>query len=156
MGPGGAGKAVAAFFRKAVEPGGRLTIVGRSATGKSVAERLQCAWADWDQLASILPSVDAVVNCTSVGSRASVDESPLSADILRTARRAAIVFDIIYDPSPSTLLRTACNLGLRGLDGTEMNLEQAVLAFAYARTMNDDIARTAMDGMLWRLRGLQR
>lgn len=154
MGPGGAGKAVAAFFRRAVEPGGRLTIAGRSAAGKVYAERLQADWVDWHDLAAVLPGIDSVINCTPVGSRGSVGESPLSAELLRKAPRDAIVFDIIYDPSPSALLRLACDLGLQGLDGAEMNVEQAVLAFAYASrgVTADDVTRRAMAGVSRQLR----
>lgn len=131
LGPGGAGKAVAAFFRRAVEPGGRLMIAGRSDTGRQFAARLRCDWIDWPERATVLPRVDVVINCTSVGS-ASQAGSPLHADALRSLPAAAVVFDVIYAPSPSLLLTLAAGCGFSIFDGSAMNFEQAALAYSHA------------------------
>ena len=147
MGPGGAGKAVAAFFRRAVEPGGRLFVAGRSEGARHYAERLGCGWVEWCELAAVLPEVEVLVNCTSIGSSATAGDSPVAADVLATLPDRAVIFDIIYDPSPSTLLTLAAERGLRVLDGSSMNLEQAVLAYGYAAAQpkGQDTTRAAME-----------
>ena len=147
MGPGGAGKAVAAFFRRAVDPNGRLSIAGRSQGGRRYAERLECEWMEWRDLAAALPGVDVLINCTSVGSGATAGESPVAAELLAQLPDRALVFDIIYQPSPSTLLILAARRGLSVLDGGAMNLEQAVLAYGYAAPQpgGQEATRTAME-----------
>ena len=42
-----------------------------------------------------------------------------------------IVYDIIYDPIKTTLLRNSEQLGLSTINGLRMNLIQAVLAYGY-------------------------
>ena len=132
MGPGGAGKAVAAFFRRAVGPHGRLFVSGRSQGGRDYAERLECEWVAWRHLAAALPMVDVLINCTSVGSGATAGESPVAAAAVAQLPDRAIVFDINYQPSPSALLRLAAQRGLPIFDGAAMNLQQAVLAYGHA------------------------
>lgn len=146
MGPGGAGKAVAAFVRRAIEPGGRLFISGRSERGRSYAERLACEWVEWRNLAAALPIADVLINCTSVGSGATAGQSPVPAELLAQLPDRALVFDIIYQPSPSALLTLAAERRLPILDGTAMNLEQAVLAYGYAVPQGSgQETRTAME-----------
>ncbi len=147
MGPGGAGKAVAAFVRGAVEPNGRLFVAGRSEKGRQYAERLGCEWVEWRNLAAALQVVDVLINCTSIGSGATVGESPVPAGSLAQLPGGAQVFDIIYEPSPSALLMLAAGRGLTVLDGAAMNLEQAVLAYGHAapQPKGANATRTAME-----------
>lgn len=147
MGPGGAGRAVAAFFRQAVEPGGRLLVAGRSEGGRGYAERLGCGWVEWRELEKSVPEVDVLINCTSIGSGTTVGCSPVSAELLDRLPAGTSVFDIIYDPSPSRLLALAAGRGLPVLDGSVMNLEQAVLAYGHAAPQpgGRDATRIAME-----------
>jgi shikimate dehydrogenase len=132
LGAGGAAKAVATFCKRAVGSTGQLTICSRSANGESLAERLGAKWCPWAQRGAPLEGVDVIVNCTSVGAATQRDASPLDDEHLDRVRSSAVVFDIIYDPSPTVLLTLARARGLSVLDGSAMNLEQAVLAYAYA------------------------
>ena len=59
-------------------------------------------------------------------------ESPLSEEQISNLKKSAIVFDIIYQPLKTKLLEMADNSGVAILNGLEMNLEQAVLAYQYA------------------------
>jgi len=146
LGAGGAGKAVAAFFRDAVEPHGRLRLCSRSRAAVEVAARLRADWLEWSELDQGLAETDVVVNCTSVGTAEQIGQSPLTAAQLARLPAHAVVFDIIYQPSPTELLRLAQARGLRTLDGTDMNLEQAVLAYGYAAPAprGADVTRAAM------------
>jgi len=130
LGPGGAGKAVAAFLARAVKPHGRVTICGRAPMDHL---RLgAAAWTDWKTIDFLLPATDVLVNCTSIGAAAQIGQSPLSLEQVSKLPAHAVVFDIIYQPSPSALLQLAHQRGLQTFDGAAMNLEQAVLAFGYA------------------------
>jgi shikimate dehydrogenase len=147
IGLGGAGKAVAAFFRRAIEPGGSLTLCSRSDSSRAVAERLSARWIAWADKVSALPETDVLVNCTSIGFGAQVDASPVDATELSRLPASARVFDIVYQPSPTRLLSLASARGLDVLDGTAMNLEQAVLAYGYAAPAprGAQVTRAAME-----------
>ena len=46
-------------------------------------------------------------------------------------KKQSIVYDIIYNPEKTLLLNLAEKNGLKIINGSEMNLLQAVLAFEY-------------------------
>lgn len=145
LGPGGAGKAVAAFMVRAVKPQGRVTICSRAPMDH---KRLgAAAWIAWDNIDILLPTIDVLVNCTSVGAAAQIGRSPLSPESLSKLPAHAVVFDIIYQPSPTVLLSLARERGLQTLDGMAMNLEQAVLAYGHAvpKGLSRGVTRTAME-----------
>jgi len=147
LGLGGAGKAVAAFFRRAVGPSGRLIVCSRSDSARAVAERLSARFIAWADKASVFPETDVLVNCTSLGFGAQVDASPVDAAELSRLPGRARVFDIVYQPSPTVLLARAAARGLAVLDGTAMNLEQAVLAYGHAAPAprGPEVTRAAME-----------
>jgi shikimate dehydrogenase len=72
-----------------------------------------------------LPAADLLVNSTSLGMVGQpeliIDLSPLSD--------GATVYDIVYAPLETPLLKAARDRGLRTLDGLEMLIGQAALAF---------------------------
>jgi 3-dehydroquinate dehydratase/shikimate dehydrogenase len=74
---------------------------------------------------------DILVNATSVGMVPRVDESPVPAEILDNK----IVFDVVYNPPMTKLLRDAKSRGARIIQGTEMYLNQAAKQFeTYSHT----------------------
>lgn len=135
---GGAGRAVAAYFaRRAAE----LTAATRSEAGRPLAARLGAQrWVPWSQMDGALPDADILINCSPLGS-AGHPGSPLSRVQLEKLPKQARVFDIIYGPGPSALLSEASRLGLETLDGSAMNLEQAVLG--YGRAADEPRGRSA-------------
>lgn len=147
LGPGGAGRAVSAFFQEAVGSAGRLFIAGRSTAAKEFVQSIGAYWVDWARRADQLPRVDVLVNCTSLGSGACASESPLTKGQMAALSNHAVVFDVIYQPTPTTLLSIAFARGLQVLDGTAMNLEQAVLAYGYAvpKCHGDGLTRATME-----------
>lgn len=132
IGPGGAGKAVAAYFSSASTNNRGFTIVGRNNRGLSFAESLGVGYTDIETFAQYLNDAEILINCTSVGGTTSPAESILSVDDIKQLPANAVVFDIIYDPRPTLLLEHANLRGLSTLDGLDMNLQQAVLAFSRA------------------------
>jgi shikimate dehydrogenase len=147
LGLGGAGKAVAAFINAAVGSEGRLILSSRSDAGRRVAAGLKAQWLPWSDLHTVLADLDVLVNCTSVGSGDQADRAPVDAATLAALPKQAVVYDIVYQPSPSVLVSMARARGLAALAGEGMNLEQAVLAYGYAAPAPAGAAatRTAME-----------
>ena len=67
-----------------------------------------------------------------MGSGEQIDKLPLTIEQLGELPAHAIVYDIIYQPAQSLLLKQAEEVGLQNLNGEAMNLGQAVLAFQHA------------------------
>lgn len=63
---------------------------------------------------------DAIVNCTPVGAPPRLRESPLAAQELN----CRLVFDTVYRPRATKLLRLARRRGIEGVEGLEMLLAQ--------------------------------
>ena len=57
---------------------------------------------------------------------------PISIDNLKLLKKDSLVFDVIYQPLETLLIKNAKSIGLQTMNGLEMNKEQAVLAFQYA------------------------
>ena len=70
--------------------------------------------------------LDLVVNTTSLGM---IDQPPLLLDFSHVPP-GAIVYDIVYAPLETPLLRAARARGLRTIDGLDMLIGQAAAAFA--------------------------
>jgi len=132
LGPGGAGKAVAAYLTTAIGANGSLTLAARSNAARDYAQRIGARFAPWSDIDSVLAGLDVVVNCTSIGAGAQLGQTPLTAEQLAHLPSRAIIYDIIYQPRPSEFLKLAANRGLSVLDGLTMNLEQAILAYGHA------------------------
>ena len=64
---------------------------------------------EWDKLPELLPSADLLVNTTPVGMYPEIDNSPVSSQLMQQLKPEAIVYDLIYTPSPTKLLSFACN-----------------------------------------------
>ena len=58
------------------------------------------------------------------------------------------MYDIIYNPKKTKLLKLSEELGLKTLNGLQMNFLQAVIAFNYAvKLNNNDVTEQAMKGI---------
>jgi len=69
---------------------------------------------------------DILVNTTSVGMAPAEDATPVPPDILRPG---TVVFDAVYTPAQTRLLREARTAGARVVKGTEMFLHQGGVQF---------------------------
>tara|TARA_Y100000996_G_C22514969_1_gene640036 strand:- start:134 stop:1036 length:903 start_codon:yes stop_codon:yes gene_type:complete len=153
IGPGGAGKAVAAYISQALDAG-KLKISSRDSEKiQAFASKIDATVIPWPPQENDLVDADVIVNCTILGSKLFEDSTPLSIEPENDEARvkligeSAIVFDIIYDPSPTKLLKLSMSRGIQSIDGSKMNLEQAVLAFEYAILNNkgrDNIRRSML------------
>jgi shikimate dehydrogenase len=115
LGAGGAARAVVfALRRLEVE----VTLVNRSAAR---AERVAAELGA--RVGTLAEPWDLLVNATSVGMSPAADATPAPAESLRPG---ALVFDTVYRPLETRLLREARARGCRVQDGLEMLVHQAV------------------------------
>ena len=75
-----------------------------------------------------LSNFHLVVNTTPLGMTPNIDSSPLSSDM--TLSKETIVYDLVYNPRETKLVRDARSQGLQATTGLGMLIEQAALAFA--------------------------
>ncbi len=83
---------------------------------------------DWDKLPELLSSADLLVNTTPVGMYPQIDNSPVSQELMQQLKPDAIVYDLIYTPSPTKFLSFATARGLQAIDGLEMLVQQGAAA----------------------------
>ena len=84
---------------------------------------------DWhsDEFKEILQTADILINTTPLGMFPLVDDMP-PVD-LKLLPEGALVYDVIYNPVETKLLRTAKELGYPTLDGLSMLLLQGQEAY---------------------------
>lgn len=82
----------------------------------------------WSGLDAVLASVELVVNTTPVGMSPATTACPLTPAQLDRLRPRAWVYDIIYTPRPTTLLRQASARGCATVDGLAMLVGQGAAA----------------------------
>lgn len=126
LGAGGAARAAVHALRER-----RVTVhlVNRTrAHADALAERFRPGVSahDPEELPALLAEARLLVNTTSLGMRS---KPPLEID-LGPLRRLAVVYDIVYVPLQTNLLRAAAARGHRTVDGLGMLLHQAVPGFA--------------------------
>ena len=72
---------------------------------------------------------EIIVNATPIGMKGhSADQSPVNKQVLSTLPKDAIVYDIIYNPTETILLKDAEKLGYKTISGLDMLVAQAVEA----------------------------
>jgi shikimate dehydrogenase len=90
---------------------------------------------------------DILVNCTSVGMSPNSRETPVPKNLLR---RELTVFDIVYNPLETRLLREAREVGCKTVSGDSMLVHQGAKAFEiwFGRKPDVGVMREAMLGEL--------
>ena len=83
---------------------------------------------NWDNLSSLIPAADLLVNTTPVGMSPHTDASPVDETLMQKLKADAIAYDLIYTPNPTQFLKLAQDRGATAIDGLEMLLQQGVAA----------------------------
>lgn len=124
LGLGGAGKAVASqlftFSKK------NLYVSGRSIQSKMYANKNKINFINWKERHNNLHYFDYIINCTSCGFNNK--QTPINKKFLTNITNK-VFFDIIYMPKKTKLLSIVEKKN-KIINGLEMNLFQAVLAFS--------------------------
>jgi 3-dehydroquinate dehydratase/shikimate dehydrogenase len=122
LGTGGAAHAVVSALR---DYGCEVTVYGRSLeAAERLAHHFHCRASPWDERTSGQGRV--LINCTTVGMSPHGDDSPMPAEGLAPRQ---LVFDLIYNPLQTRLLKDAENLGMRTVNGLDMFVRQAAMQF---------------------------
>jgi len=134
LGAGGAGRAASFVL---AERGAQLLILNRRQElgwAEELAEQLTQAFGKEvrameltdGNLAQALDGAYILVNATSVGMTPNTDETPVGADLLKPS---LVVFDVVYNPVKTKLMRQAEQIGAQTISGLEMLVWQGALAF---------------------------
>ncbi|MFA6175439.1 MAG: shikimate dehydrogenase [Phycisphaerae bacterium] len=117
----GAGGAARAIIAGLVDVGAKVIIYNRTISrAHNLALEFGCRS---DDLAGI-KNLDAqiIINCTSIGMHPEVNASPVPAQCLKSSMT---VFDTVYNPMETLLLRQAKQAGAKTISGVEMFINQA-------------------------------
>jgi 3-dehydroquinate dehydratase/shikimate dehydrogenase len=120
----GAGGAARALVYGLTRAGARVTVFNRTpARGRDLARRFRARFLPWPRLKGF--TCDLLINATPVGQSPETGRAPLPAAWLR----APVVYDIIYNPPETLLLRRARARGARTIGGVEMFVAQGAAQF---------------------------
>jgi 3-dehydroquinate dehydratase/shikimate dehydrogenase len=122
LGAGGAARAAVASLRAR---GARVTIAARR---RNVAVHLAGPGGDVISFPPPRGSWDVLVNATPIGTWPRTDETPMRHDLLVGGR---LVYDLVYNPPVTSLLREAAAAGCRTISGLEMLIAQAERQFEW-------------------------
>jgi shikimate dehydrogenase len=134
LGAGGAARAISYVL---AQHGARLTILNRKLEldwavdiarliKKELGKDVKVGELTPRILSPALAKADVLVNATSVGMSPAGGKSPVPARLLE---RRLVVFDIVYNPIETKLLREAKAAGAKVIGGVEMLAWQGALAF---------------------------
>lgn len=121
LGAGGVARAVMYGLQRR---GAKTTIASRTRSrAQFLAESFDGRCVEWSARHI---ETEIIINCTPIGMHPNVDESPLNKSMLKPSM---IVFDTVYNPESTLLLKEARSHGCRIVTGVEMFIRQAALQF---------------------------
>jgi 3-dehydroquinate dehydratase/shikimate dehydrogenase len=122
LGAGGAAKAVAYGLRRR---GADVVLASRTHNrAKALAGALGCEAVEWKSRTGV--DCQILVNCTPVGMHPHVDDTPFEKHYLKPSMT---VFDTVYNPESTLLIKDARSQGCNVVTGVEMFVQQAALQF---------------------------
>ncbi len=134
LGAGGAARAIVAGLTDA---GAQVTVYNRTVEkAVNLARAMGCEARAWD--ARLQTRAQLLVNCTTVGMWPNTEESPIPAD---SVPEGCTVFDTVYNPLRTRLLRDAARRRCHVIDGLSMFIRQAEEQF---RVWTGDVARAGV------------
>jgi len=157
LGAGGAARAIAFSL---AEANAELTIANRTiARAKALAKDIQekvnktvkCVGLSRKELSAAAKESEILINATSVGMYPKSGATILNSEMIP---RGAVVFDAVYKPLETKLLKEARKAGARVIRGIEMLVHQGALSFEIwtGEKAPIKIMRKAAEGELRRLK----
>jgi len=122
----GAGGSASAVTHALTNDGWQVTIAARRPEqARELAGRYSLSAIGFDLVD--LPEISLIINTTPLGMAPDVDSSPWPID--RPFPPDALVYDLVYNPRETKLVKAAREAGLTASTGLGMLVEQAALAF---------------------------
>ena len=134
LGAGGAAKAICFALGDAID---NLVIANRTQKRATILAKELMKKKDLkikviDIIAPILKkeleNIDILINTTPIGMYPNIGQSPISKDVLHND---LFIFDLIYNPLETKLLKDATSIGCKSLGGLDMLINQGALAFEW-------------------------
>jgi shikimate dehydrogenase len=134
VGAGGASRAISFVL---AERGSNLVILNRlleldwaqqlaSKISQIFTKEVEALELNEENLAEVLDEADILVNATSVGMSPNIDETLVPFNLLKPG---LVVFDVVYNPIKTRLLKEAEQAGAKTISGIDMLVWQGALAF---------------------------
>ncbi len=124
LGAGGVARAIVAGL---TDCGADVTLYNRDPErAATLADAFECRARSWDERSEAEGKI--LVNCTSLGMVPDVESSPMPSDALRAD---VVVFDTVYRPRQTRLLRDAQGAGCTCVEGLDMFARQAAHQLEY-------------------------
>ena len=124
LGAGGVAKAIAFGLKRR---GAEVKIAARSnVRAEPLAKKVGCELVPWEKRHSFAPNL--LINGTPIGMHPNVDETPFSKRFLRGDM---IVFDTVYNPEQTLLIKEAREKNCPVITGVEMFVRQASFQFKH-------------------------
>jgi 3-dehydroquinate dehydratase/shikimate dehydrogenase len=122
LGAGGVGMAMAHGLSRR---GAQVVVTdGLARKALTLAKRFGFRSVDWSLRHGV--SCDILINCTPLGMHPNVDESPFDKHYLKPSM---VVFDVVYNPETTLLVKEARSRNCTVVTGVEMFVRQACLQF---------------------------
>ncbi|MBW2979965.1 shikimate dehydrogenase [Candidatus Woesearchaeota archaeon] len=127
IGAGGVARAVVFGIK---QEQGDLIIVNRTVEkAKKLSKELDCDYGPLSMLKGI-DNVDILINCTSIGMHPAVNKTPINKKLLKKImKKNAVVFDTVYNPLETKLLKDSKSIGCKTIRGVDMFVNQAAAQF---------------------------
>ncbi len=130
IGAGGVARAIVAGLS---DCGAKIKIYNRTVKrAERLAKEFGCDFAGLDDLKNL--DAKLLINSTSIGMHPKINETPIPKEILGEAQRHKgtkdiVVFDTIYNPAETLLLKQAQEIGAKTISGLDMFISQAAEQF---------------------------
>ena len=139
LGAGGAARAIAFGLR---QRGATVNITSRTRQrAEELARYVGGGVVDWDDRYGTRPAI--IVNTTPIGMHPNIDENPFDRQNLR---REMVVFDTVYNPETTLLIKGAREVGCKTITGVDMFVRQAAYQYKLftGREANRDVMQKAV------------
>ena len=118
IGAGGAARAIVAGL---ADVGAKVVIYNRTASrAHNLALEFGCRGEGLDDIENL--DAEIIINCTNIGMYPEINASPVPGQFLKSSMT---VFDTVYNPAETLLLRQAKQAGAKTISGVEMFIGQA-------------------------------
>ncbi len=138
VGAGGVSRAIVAGLTAC---DAKVTVYNRTIErAKELASDFWCAYAGLDVLSHPVETqnlASLLINCTSIGMYPNVNATPVPKEFLRPDMA---VFDSVYNPAETLLLKQARQIGAKTIDGVSMFVNQAAAQFRLFTGQPADVA----------------